>query len=274
MTDELHFDRIMPIDTPLLADDENRRGVDDGVAAIEALTRGIKSGELSGRELTNAYADRADVMLSAPGPLKVAIEDYDEAIRLDPTLARAYRGRAESWDRLGEPEKAIADYDAAMQLGLDEPALLRNRGNAWRCKGELDRAIADYDEALRLYPEFVEALVSRADTWLDKGEIERAMADYDASIVIYAPVYINRGNFRRSKGDHDRAVADYDEALRLDPTSGLAFRERAKAYQSKGNLEKALADFKAAFALDPNDKTSRESIRRVEREIEKASRRK
>ena len=45
-----------------------------------------------------------------------AVEDYDEAIRLNPQLALAYLNRASAYIDLNKPEQARADLDIACRL--------------------------------------------------------------------------------------------------------------------------------------------------------------
>ncbi len=59
------------------------------------------------------------------GRLAEAIEDYDEAIRLDPQLALAYANRAVAYTLLGRDAEAQQDVDRAVVLGID-PAALRS----------------------------------------------------------------------------------------------------------------------------------------------------
>src|SRR5262249_50503096 len=124
-----------------LADDFRTCAQAPGDAAITACTRAIASGRYRGKELARLHYNRG-VEYDNKGELDRAIDDYTEAIRLDPR---------------------DADYFAA-------------RGIAWRAKGELDRAIADYTEAIRLDPKFARAFNNRGNLWRDKGEIDRAIA--------------------------------------------------------------------------------------------------
>ena len=55
------------------------------------------------------------------------------------------------------------------------------------------------------------------------------------------------------KRDNDRAIADYNEAIRLDPKSALAFRDRGVAYSYKRDNDRAIANYNEAIRLDPND---------------------
>jgi Flp pilus assembly protein TadD len=45
-----------------------------------------------------------------------AMTDFNEAIRLDPTLANAYNGRGNAYRKLGKKDKASADLAKAKRL--------------------------------------------------------------------------------------------------------------------------------------------------------------
>jgi len=45
-----------------------------------------------------------------------AIQDYNKAVELDPTLAQAYFNRGEAWIRLNNNVEAIRDFEKAIQL--------------------------------------------------------------------------------------------------------------------------------------------------------------
>ena len=50
------------------------------------------------------------------GQHELAIQDYTEAIRLDPQYAIAYRGRGVVYSDLGQHKRSIQDYDEAIRL--------------------------------------------------------------------------------------------------------------------------------------------------------------
>ncbi len=75
-----------------------------------------------------------------------AIDDFDEAIRLDPSSA-AYTNRGMAWSGKKQHDKAIADYTAAIRLNPNDADAFHHRGNVWWAKKEYDKAITDYTEA-------------------------------------------------------------------------------------------------------------------------------
>ena len=62
---------------------------------------------------------------------------------------------------------------------------------------------------------------------------------------------LDRGLALRVKNDLDGAIAEYSEAIRLDPTIGIAFGGRAMAWAAKGEHQKAIVDFDEAIRLSP-----------------------
>ena len=87
------------------------------------------------------------------GQSQRAIQDYDEAIRLNPEFIEAYYSRGSIYDNLGQPHRAIQDYDEAIRLDPNLALAYSNRGLAYHNLGQPRRAIQDYDEALRLDPQ-------------------------------------------------------------------------------------------------------------------------
>ena len=65
-----------------------------------------------------AYNNRGMTYLDLRA-IRMAIEDFDEAIRLDPQFAIAYYNRGVSYQRLGKTKEAERDYAKARELGYD-----------------------------------------------------------------------------------------------------------------------------------------------------------
>jgi tetratricopeptide (TPR) repeat protein len=81
-----------------------------------------------------------------------AIEDYSEAIRLEPEHGWAYNNRCWSRDLLRESTAALHDCDEAMRLLPDQPEVLDSRALAYWQLGEEDKARADLARAHEIDP--------------------------------------------------------------------------------------------------------------------------
>jgi tetratricopeptide (TPR) repeat protein len=91
-----------------------------------------------------------------------AINELNQAIKLDPQYAAAYANRGYAYGEKGEFDRAIADYTKVIELNPQDARAYANRGYAYREKGEFDRAIADFDKTIALLPKEVYGWRNRA----------------------------------------------------------------------------------------------------------------
>ena len=150
------------------------------------------------------------------------IADLDEAVRLAPDDAGAYRRRGNLWGRKGDMDRALADYDEAIRLDPNDIAIFHDRGVMWQRNGELDKALVDLDRAVRMSFADPEVYSDRGAVWLEKGRYDRALADFNQALKI-APgltsASVRRAMALDRKGDQDRARAKLEQATHLDRPS-------------------------------------------------------
>ena len=110
-----------------------------------------------------------------------AIAEFDQAIRLEPGYAKAYRSRGYAYFNAGKNTRAIEDYSQAIRLdpkmtgGGVSPYLLR--GFAWVYEREYEKAIEDYSRAIDLEEENAVAWYNRGLAYKLLGKKTRAEAD-------------------------------------------------------------------------------------------------
>ncbi len=245
---------ISPIRAQTTEDLESCYRESDPDLGINYCTRAIDSGQLPASNLTIAFTNRGNAY-NYKGEYDRAIQDFDQAIRLNPNYAYAFNGRGNAYNGKGEYDTAIQDFDQAIHLIPTYGYAFNGRGNAYNDKGEHDRAIQDYDEAIRLNPNYAYAFNGRGNAYNSKGEYDRAIQDYDTAIrlkptLVYS--FNGRGNAYNSKGEYDRAIQDFDEAIRLNPNYSFAFNGRGNAYNDKGDYDRAIQDYDEAVRLNPD----------------------
>ena len=79
-----------------------------------------------------------------------AVQEYDEAIRLNPQLVFAYNNRGNAYYYLGQYERAIQDYDEAIRLDWGAALAYRLRGRAYGYLGQQELADRDFATAKSL----------------------------------------------------------------------------------------------------------------------------
>ena len=102
-----------------------------------------------------------------------------------PTYIRARRRRRFSpISKVNEYPRAIEDHDEAIRLDPQFAVAYTNRGNAYQNLREYPRAIEDFNEAIRLDPQLALAYVNRALAYSRLGEDTDAQHDTERAIEL------------------------------------------------------------------------------------------
>lgn len=226
---------------------------------VSALSQIIKK-EKDKDVLFRAYNNRG-IYLANLGKHKEALEDFANAIALNPSNARSYYNRAQLHKKMKQPEEAMRDYSRAIDLNPVFVEAYNNRGNLYKVMGKLENALRDYNKAIESDPNSAIAYYNRAKLLADIGKSEEALRDYNKAIELkpdYAGAYINRATLFMMIGNLEDALRDYNKAIELKPDYAEAYNNRAVLYKKMGRLVEAERDFQKAIELDPNLKRDSE----------------
>lgn len=102
------------------------------------------------------------------------------------TTARDYYARGLSLLDSGDPWKAIQEFNQAIRLNPNFVDAYNSRGNARYYLEDKQGAIADYTQAIRIDPNFVDAYNNRANARSDIGDRQGAIADYNQATRLNA----------------------------------------------------------------------------------------
>ena len=150
---------------------------------IEGCTAVIRTGEQILRRLATAYNNRG-VAYRLKASYAQAIDDFNEAIRLEPRFANAFNNRGVAYRNIGELDHALADYDQAVSIKPNYWAAFYNRGLVLTDKQEYARAIADFTTVLHDDPKNPLVLYRRGMALLKSGAVETGNADLAAAKAI------------------------------------------------------------------------------------------
>ena len=124
----------------------------------------------------DAFGDRA-ITLTAAGRLMDAIPDFTHVIEVDPKSGYAFYDRGLCYEILGLDDLAIDDFSAAIVLAPNDAYKWERRGTVYFRKGEHDLALADYEKALTVDPQYAPALYGRGAVKMKKGDLAGGGAD-------------------------------------------------------------------------------------------------
>jgi tetratricopeptide (TPR) repeat protein len=232
-------------------------------------------GEISKADLSIAACDRVlgDPKVTGPGRAVAfsnrcgwwwakkepdhALQDCNEAIRIDRTYAAAYVNRGNAYLNKTDVERAFGDFNEAIRLDPKNAWAYTARGDLYKNKGDIDHALADLNESIRLDPNYAVAYFFRSELYKRKGALDRALADLNESIRLdpnYAAAYFTRGSVSYALGNNIAALANFTKSIELAPDDAAAYFNRGLAYFFiGGRIADAEADFKKAAALNPKD---------------------
>jgi tetratricopeptide (TPR) repeat protein len=204
---------------------------------------------MTAKELYDRGLDKSN-----QGDYKRAIEDFNQALQLEPNYILAYYQRGYARAFLEDYKGAIEDYSQYMQHNPNDVDALDNRGYAYYNLGKYEQAIADLNKAIEINSKDAYAHNTRGLAYNEQGKYEQAIADYNKAIELkHDPLswpYFNRGNGRRSLGQYKEAIEDYNQAIRIDPNNADdAYYNRGLVRADLGDKQGAIADYQKAAEL-------------------------
>ncbi len=186
---------------------------------------------------------------------ELALDDYNQAIELNPNHANAYNNRGNLYQDLQKYELALDDFNKAIEINPNFAILYYNRGNLYINQQKYDLALSDYDKAIEINPNYAEAYVNRGVLYDDQRKYELALADYSKAIDInpnLAEAYVNRGLLYKDLQKYDLALSDYSKAIDINPNLAEAYVNRGVLYRLQEKYDLALSDYSKAIDINPN----------------------
>lgn len=210
-----------------------------------------------------AYHNRANAHYDL-GRYDPAIADYTKAIANASDIVSEYRarghlGRARAYRAMGNSLAAIDDFTEAINIDPGYQEAYSGRAEISADLGRVDHAIADCNKAIAMKPDDWRALSVRAMALLSKGNTADALDDLgQAAACAPAPAALlnNRGVLNRELGRFDQAIADFTKVIELRPQDSLAYYNRAETHYRTAAGALAMSDYGRAIELasDPNAK--------------------
>jgi serine/threonine protein kinase len=241
----------LPKDFFVLWQADEKYKTGDLKGAVEDYSQALRLNPNSGE----AYFGRGDARGDL-GDLQGGLEDLNQAIRINPKQLRSYSARGIIRQKLGDLKGANADYQAALKSNISSKDYRDyiGRGIAHSGLKSYKSAIADYNQAISLAPEYTTTYVNRGFTRHELGDKKGAIADFDQAISLapkLAQPYYYRGSFLYTLRNKKGAIADYNQAISLDSKFAMAYNNRGFTRYELGDKKEALADLGQAIRLDP-----------------------
>lgn len=117
-------------------------------------TEALDTESLNARDRAGTYVNRG-VLKMRRMDWTGAAKDFDDALRLSPTMGEAYVNRGAAAVGSRRYAQGVADINKALQLGVEEPEkAYYNRALAYEGLDDMKAAYFDYQRALELKPDW------------------------------------------------------------------------------------------------------------------------
>jgi tetratricopeptide (TPR) repeat protein len=245
-----------------------------GVKALVEIDELLYPGALRGylESLTSSDADKYFSLgheCFNKKDYKGAIDDWTQAININPNYAGAYNNRGITRSELGDNQSAIDDFTQAININPNCADAYCNRGNAHSELGDNQSAIDDFTQAININPNCADAYCNRGNAHSELGDNQSAIDDYTQAINInpnYAAAYQNRGNARYELGDKQGAIDDYTQATKIHPNDADGYYNRGGQHLFLGNRQSAIDDYQKAadiYKKEGNETKYRDAISQI-----------
>jgi tetratricopeptide (TPR) repeat protein/glycosyltransferase involved in cell wall biosynthesis len=220
-----------------------------------------------------------------------ARSEYEEALRLDPTLQPVWIQLGHAAKELGQYTKAEAAYRKALKLKPDDADEHLQLGHLLKQMGRTSAAIDAFSKVLSVRPDLVEiqkelGLLHQkmaAEQLRVKGDMARDAQNWNAAREYYeealhadpslGPIWIQLGHAAKEIGDADGAEAAYRKAVELNPDDADAHLHLGHLMKVMGKLSAATECFSQAVALNPQLLDAHSEIEALRSRATKPSRR-
>jgi len=188
---------------------------------------------------------------------RAAIEDYNTALRLKPSLAyEVYLGRGFAYLELRLYQNAFTDFAQAQQLKPDKADVYINQSVALLKVKDYWQAIASCNLAIERSPRSAPAYNNRGVAYLWLNNYSQAAADYHQALQLdpkLAIAYSNLADLNMKTKNYAAAFNFCEEALRRNPKLVSAYINKALAYLYQRQIREAVAALEQAQRIAPDD---------------------
>ena len=156
----------------------------------------------------------------------------------------------------GKLEDAIAVCEQALKISPKFAPAYKTLGNVFQAQGKLDEAKSWYLRALEIQPDFAQALANLGTIHAQQQQWQVAIASYQKAIAIqpkFAGVYRNLARVFSQIGKPDEAVECSYAAVILEPeTRAEEYFNLGNTLLEQGKQERAIVCYRRAVYLNPN----------------------
>lgn len=229
--------------------------------AVEVLTEGARRWpevESLQKNLMEAYVARGLERLDQ-GENEAAAADLRRVLELDSENTEALLNLGRALHNLNRSVEALEIFDRAAAIDPSLPLIHFHRGLVLSTLGEYEEALSALDRQLQLDPEHPPSYYFRGLCHQYKAEWEKAAADFRRAVAKmpdHSLAYHELGRSLEHLGRHQEAEEAFRHSLRLNPSDPKVLYALGRLLLRRGEREEARVLFQRAGELHSQNRSA------------------
>jgi len=180
------------------------------------------------------FAAKGDNIRDANRYYRTSIEDFTQAILLNPMNAEAFTQRAHAKYELGDKTAALLDYESSIRINSKHEEVFFKHGVAKAILGDHDFEQGDIDKAVRLYNDANYYLSLAGERNPKSRQINRKLKEVNKSLKkcknIHTVAPVRRKHYQR-------LISDDSKEMKIMPDYMPPYVRRGNTYFAYGTFE-------------------------------------
>ena len=190
--------------------------------------------------------------LMGEGSVKAALADFDKAIELSPSYARAHADRGVALVHLDRLDEADTALRRARELDDDDFVVHQGLGMLHLARERPAEAVEALTRAIQLAPDQAFSIGARLTAHTQLGKLREALADAELVLAVEPGnegALWQKARLHTMLGEAEAALAANDRMLKLAKDRAAAIGVRGELLSRLGRKDEATAAWRQALAL-------------------------
>ncbi len=195
------------------------------------------------------------IVYASLGNHKMAIEYFQEALKLCPNDASALSNYGSSLNSIGKNQEALSAFQKAIHIIPDASEFWYNAGNTLCDLNKYEEALTYYEKAIQLNPKCYEFYNNYGKTLYELKRYSESLIYYDQALKgnpFFLECLVNKGVALDQLKRFDEALDCHDQVLNLEPNYAQVWSNKGTTLIELKRYDEALIHLDKALSLKPD----------------------
>lgn len=200
------------------------------------------------------------IILQSLERLEESLESFNMAIKLDPHLEIAYKGKCDTLRFMGKFKEGIKCCDKSLEINPEYYKGHISKGNILADLKKFDDALACFDRAIKIDPKNTGAFYNKGVTLMELKRLDDALACFNDALKIDPHDFDSlaaKGQTLMDLGKPDEALCCFNESLKVNfkgkDNDEMALNNKAVALNILNRKKEGMEYLNKVLKINPNN---------------------